>query len=98
MSENRRLHEENQKLLADNQKLLAENQKLLVETYFLNVGNGAFIKRIQELKLKVDELKLKLKGQVSLLDGRFYIYMVVMKCLIYIWLWRILYILDYLCL
>ena len=105
MSENRQLHEENQKLLvekqnllADKQKSLAENQKLLADNSLLKLGNEYFMKRIQELKLKVDELKLKLKGQVCLLAGRFYIYMVVMKCFIYIWLWRILYILDYLCL
>ena len=86
LSENRRLHEENQKLLAENQKLLAENQKLLVENYFLNVGNGAFIKRVQEPKLKVQELKLKVKGQVCLHDEMSYLYMDVMKCLLSIWL------------
>jgi len=91
LSENRQLHDENQKLLLEKQKLLTENS-------LLKLGNQYLIKRIQELKLKVDELKLKLKGQVCLLAGRFYIYMVVMKCFIYIWFWRILYILDYLCL
>ena len=59
-------------------------------------GKIFFMKRTQELKLKVKELKLKLKGQVCLLDGMSFINMVVMKCLISIWLPRIVYILDYL--
>ena len=82
MSENRRLHEENQKLRAENNLLKA--------------GKDYFMKRTQELKLKLKELRLKLKRHVCLLDELSYIYMVVMKCLISIWLPRIVYILDYL--
>ena len=48
----------------------------MAENSILKVGNKYFMERVQEPKLK-------LKGQVRLHDEMSYIYMVVMKCLIY---------------
>ena len=62
-----------QYVLSENRKLHEENQKLLGENSILKIANGFFMKRAQELKLKVKELRLKLKGKVCILDEMFYI-------------------------
>ena len=85
-------HRKKKDVLSENRQLREENQKLRAENNLLKAGKDYFMKRTQELKLKLKELRLKLKRQVCLLDEISYIYMFVMKCLISLWLPRIVYI------
>ena len=64
---------------SENRQPREHNRQLLAENNVLKVWNGFFMRRIEELKLK-------LKRQVCFLDKLCYIYMDVMNCLISIWL------------
>ncbi len=59
----------------ENRQLREDNRQLLLENSLLKEGNKYFMRRMQELKLK-------LKKQVCFLDELCYIYMVAMNCLI----------------